>query len=439
MDVLKKKTLIIMKSILSIIFLMLLTEPLRSDAQNIKPDNSSAPSATPVAAPGTYAGATINFIRTWQPNMPVTDIGTVTGGGRTVTEVKESTQYFDGLGRPVQMINKAISPGGNDLVAPVIYDSYGREQYKYLPYVQQTDNPGNGRFKPNPFNNQQQFYQNAVLNPGVAGESIYYNQVEFEKSPLDRVLKSYAPGNSWAKEGGNRPIQYQYLVNTAADAVRIWDIADNSDIPTSSNGRVYTPGELFKNVVIDEAQSKTIEYKDKQGRVILKKVQSDLNPGEGHGGWLCTYYVYDDLDNLRCVIPPKAVELISGNWIISSDVNSELCFSYRYDTRKRMVIKKVPGAGAVYMVYDKRDRLVFTQDAVQRDKSPKEWLSTFYDGINRPSMTAIYRTNNTREALQDIMNNQATGSGTITYSFPANADLFLGSYGDESSFTATNR
>src|SRR5690606_33609118 len=41
-------------------------------------------------------------------------------------------------------------------------------------------------------------------------------------------------------------------------------------------------------------------------------------------------------------------------------------FQYRYDGRKRMTHKKVPGADWVYMVYDDRDRLVMTQDGNQR-------------------------------------------------------------------------
>ena len=46
----------------------------------------------------------------------------------------------------------------------------------------------------------------------------------------------------------------------------------------------------------------------------------------------------------------------------------EFAFQYKYDGRKRMIEKKVPGAAPVYMVYDQRDRLVLTQDGNQRAK-----------------------------------------------------------------------
>jgi RHS repeat-associated protein len=66
-----------------------------------------------------------------------------------------------------------------------------------------------------------------------------------------------------------------------------------------------------------------------------------------------------------------------------------LAFQYKYDSRGRMCQKKVPGAGWVYMVYDKLDRLVMTQDANQRSASPYKWTFTKYDQLNRPIITGI--------------------------------------------------
>jgi len=63
-------------------------------------------------------------------------------------------------------------------------------------------------------------------------------------------------------------------------------------------------------------------------------------------------------------------------------------FQYKYDGRKRMTHKKVPGAGWVYMVYDSRDRLVMTQNAEQRKAN--RWTYNRYDALNRPIITGIY-------------------------------------------------
>ncbi|MEK6780698.1 MAG: peptidoglycan DD-metalloendopeptidase family protein [Bacteroidota bacterium] len=67
---------------------------------------------------------------------------------------------------------------------------------------------------------------------------------------------------------------------------------------------------------------------------------------------------------------------------------NNLAFQYKYDARKRMVGKKVPGAEWVWMVYDNRDRLVMTQDGEQRKTN--QWTYTKYDVLNRPVMTGIY-------------------------------------------------
>jgi RHS repeat-associated protein len=406
--------------------------------QSQTPGGTQLPTAVPVPLPSAYTNPVINYVRTWEPALPTTDTAYVASASRLVTEVRQTTAYVDGLGRPLQTVSKAMSFGGNDIVSPVVYDQFGREQTKYLPYVPQSVK--DGKFKTDPFNAQKNFYQTQV--PGASGESVYYSRVDYEASPLNRVLKTYAPGNSWAKNdpstverGGNHPVENQYLINTLMDSVRIWDFAAGAVIPSSLAGRIFTAGQLFKNVSIDEASNPVVEYKDKEGRVILKKVQLNSNPGTAHMGWLCTYYVYDDLGNLRFVIPPKAVEAIISNWTVSTAIAAELCFIYRYDERNRMIVKKVPGADSTEMVYDVRDRLAFFRDGNMKGKN---WLVTFYDVLNRPTMTALYNVATDRTTLQGTMNTATSNTQSLSYNFPGTADLVLASHNGSSSYVATN-
>ena len=371
------------------------------------PNGSIQPAATASPLPAAYTNTSINYVRTWEPSVPMTDPAAV-AGNNNVRQVKQNSQYFDGLGRPLQTVSKGMGTGGKDIVAPVVYDAFGREQFKYLPYV----SPGSdGKFKTNPFAEQSQF-----MSGYYPGESVYYGETEFEASPLNRVMKSYAPGNSWARTGGNRPAGTEYLVNTAADAVTIWDMPINGTLP--SRVGAYPAGELYKNVVKDEHGKSIVEFKDKQDRVILKKVQLLDNAVDGHAGWLCTYYVYDDLNNLRIVLPPKAVEsLISNNWTFAAGVAEELCFQYKYDGRRRMIEKRVPGVTApTELVYDVRDRLVFSRDG--NLAAAGKWMLTFYDGLNRPTMTAFYASTDARDALQTGMNAAVSNTTTVTYDFP---------------------
>ncbi|AXY78527.1 hypothetical protein D3H65_05345 [Paraflavitalea soli] len=164
---------------------------------------------------------------------------------------------------------------------------------------------------------------------------------------------------------------------------------------------LYKPGELFKNVTVDENGKQVIEFIDLEGKTVLKKVQFsatvDTGSGKGHYGWYCTYYVYDLLNLLRAVIQPRGVELLQANsWNInwsSGVILAEQCFRYEYDGKRRPLIKKIPGAGPVYMIHDARDRLVLLQDSNMRAGSPVKWLYTQYDSINRPIATGLWNNN----------------------------------------------
>ncbi len=356
-------------------------------------------------------GGRINYVRTWEPWKPITDAGTVSA--QSIADVKVNTVYVDGQGRPAQTVSKQASPGGNDLVAYKQYDRYGRETVQPLPYISFTTD---GSFKSNPYAAQQYYYSTgAVNNNQYAGEQIYFGRTALETSPLQRPDTVMAPGNSWA--GSLRGVRYLYQVNTASDAVRRWTVGDAAgSVPVTAG--IYPEGRLYKHIVIDEQGKQVIEYKDLQGQVILKKVQESNTPGPAHNGWACTYYIYDDYGLLRCVIQPKGVQLCEGQgWSLSTELLNEQCFRYEYDQRNRMIIKNVPGAGEVWMVYDARDRLVLTQDANLRSTSPAKWMYTKYDEANRPVSTGLLVSSADRATHQAAAYNSTAYPVLANYSF----------------------
>jgi RHS repeat-associated protein len=318
----------------------------------------------------------LNYIRTRSiQKAGVTD--SLTAASLTSPyDVSQVTQYFDGLGRSMQTVAMEETPLQKDLVSINEYDNYGREASKYLPFI---DTSSSGNFK----------YTGAIdhYNFNTAqfpGEQYYYSQVNFEPSSLNRTTTAYLQGLNWV--GSSRGVNVQYLVNQASDSVRLWTVAyPIGSIPTSTS--IYSAGTLSKNILTDEAGHQVVEYKDMSGRVVLKKMQLTIAPGTAHQGWLCTYYVYDDLGHLRFVIPPQAVVLINANWTVSSSISFELCFRYEYDQHGHMIVKKTPGAGEFWAVYDIRDRVVMTQDSALR--SIEKWLFTRYDTENRPDSTGL--------------------------------------------------
>ena len=213
--------------------------------------------------------------------------------------------------------------------------------------------------------------------------------------------------------------------------------------PSFSESDEYKAGQLYKNISIDENENQVIEFIDKQGRVILKKVQltadSDEGTGDGHEGWLCTYYIYDDLGNLRLVVQPEGVNLLlENNWdleALNGDILNEQCFRYEYDYRNRMIMKKVPGAGEVNMVYDKRDRLVMVQDANMQ--AANQWLFTKYDVLNRPVETGIWINTTIATDHRAIAASQPEG----VYEYPAptvDYDLLTQTYYDNYDWQTTS-
>lgn len=74
--------------------------------------------------------------------------------------------------------------------------------------------------------------------------------------------------------------------------------------------------------------------------------------------------------------------------IIKEAVVDGLCYIYHYDYRNRLIEKKIPGKGWEYIVYDKLDRPVMTQDAVLR--LDNRWLFTKYDSFDRVVYTGMY-------------------------------------------------
>lgn len=368
----------------------------------IIPNTSGVPAATQTVrtVPNPYyTGSAINLIKVWEPQAPFVNDSDVVSASRTAAQVRKVTQYFDGLGRPIQTVSWRSSPNQKDLVSMHHYDEFGREPYAYLPYVQTASgtNTNDGKFKADPFANQATFMAGQF-----SGEAVFYNQTVLENSSLGRPLKSMAAGNSWA--GSNRGIAMGYEINAASE-VRIWTIASTiGSFPAST--AFYGAGELIRSISTDEHGKRVVEYKDKNGQVVLKKVEKTTGATiTSHTGWLCTYYVYDNFGLLRFVLSPKAVEALSS-WTVTSTIANELCFRYEYDSRKRMIIKKVPGSGEVHMVYDLRDRLVMTQDANLRNND--QWMVMQYDNLNRPVKTFLLTNGDDRvthegDALNELL------------------------------------
>ena len=341
------------------------------------------------------APSSLNYIRTRVLSKPGV-MDTVTADGLTSpVDVQQATTYFDGLDRPIQTVGKQASPLQNDMVTIQVYDPISREATNYLPY---TSPSNNGNYKPDPFGEQSNFSTSLY-----SGEQYFYGQTAFEPSPLNRIQTEYPAGSSWI--GSERGLGKIYSVNAVSDSVQNWTIASApGSLPLDLGA--YPTGALYKTTVVDEAGHQMVTYVDLQDRMILKKVQVASTPGSAHVGWLNTYYVYDSVSNLRFVIQPQAVAILDGNWVVSQSLANELCFRYEFDYRGRISIKKVPGAGEYWMVYDGRDRIVMSQDSNLRVQG--KWMTKQYDLMNRLDSTGVMTDSHNQSYWQNLANNSIT-------------------------------
>ncbi|WP_311951007.1 DUF6443 domain-containing protein [Mucilaginibacter terrae] len=348
-----------------------------------------------------------NYILTRSPRVEVTDASTL--GSRPASEVISAIQYFDGLGRPMQVVQfNANQDGTKDLVQPIAYDQFGREATKYLPY---TASGTTGIFRNNALAEQQAFYH-----PGGSGNSgdqlggglvripTPYGITKFEPSPLNRPVEQGAPGDAWQPAGSGiagsgHTVRTAYMNNTTDGerAVRLYRSTPVSagDYRRSLSGNGYYPGgSLYLTVLKDEnyiegadgLAGQVHEYKDKEGHIVLKRTFNRRQDNSIET--LSTYYVYDDFGNLSFVLPPGAHP--DDTAVPVQGALDALCYQYRYDGRNRLVEKKIPGKGWEFIVYNRLGQVVITQDANQRSKSPQQMNYTKYDGLGRVIMTGIW-------------------------------------------------
>jgi len=339
--------------------------------------DANAVDNSPVSETGTILGASptgsastaLNYVRSItfreaHSTMP-------TGNFKHMEEIS----YYDGLGRPVQAIQVGASPTGKDIIQPIVYDAFGREAKKYLPYVV-ADN--NGAFVGDAEQGCLNFYKSTSI-AGKINDDMPYAETLFENSPLNRVEGQFGAGKAWHDANSSDPNKGKTKINYTTNSnytVTSWDENGTAfQYPTSS---------LYITETTDENGNVSREYKDKLGQVVLKE---SVNGAET----LKTYYIYDDFGLLRTVVPPLA----------DSPTDSSLCYYYTYDGRKRMISKKIPGADIVYMVYDNRDRLVLTQDGNMRAESANKYMFTKYDCFNRPVMTGTLIANKSLGEIRD--------------------------------------
>ncbi|RNA62004.1 RHS repeat-associated core domain-containing protein [Chryseobacterium nematophagum] len=326
-----------------------------------------------LTSPIAVSGDISSYLNNWSLQNKVTEIDYLSDQGSSGNK-KTSIMYYDGLGRELQNIHNASTPLGKDIVIPFEYDISGRKAKDFLP-IPTTQSHG---FLVDPAT------ITSLGSMAYNGENAFSEKV-YEESPLNRAVVQAQPGIAWQKNSGHE-IKFVNDINSNSDEVKKYMITLSlmGDIytPSLSVSAAFDSGSLIKKIIKDEDNNPTEEYINNEGRLILKrKFINNLKAD--------TYYVYDIYGNLTYVLPPLASDQIKNVSVglLSDTVLNELCYQYKYDTKNRLIEKKLPGKGWEHMVYDKADRLVFSQDELMRAQN--KWLFSKYDLFGRVIMTGI--------------------------------------------------
>lgn len=282
----------------------------------------------------------------------------------SATTFLDQIAYYDGLGRPIQTVQVKVSPEQADLVICQEYDSFGRESNQWLPLIVGSNGVNNGKFNE----------LSRISHLSYTYDKNSYNKPIYEDSPLNRLLEQYGPGEEWHQNG--KSVKTAYLTNNSSYPCIYFSAGDKTII---NNGN-YQDGQLYVREMKDEEGNTSYEFKNKLEQIVLTR---QINNSENYD----TYYVYDDFGNQRYVLPPTAIDNLSKGLSDESEMMKQFVYIYRYDERNRCIEKRIPGCDWIYYVYDKADRLIFTQDGEQRLKN--KLLFTIPDALGRTVLTGI--------------------------------------------------
>lgn len=297
----------------------------------------------------------------------------------------EVYSYYDGLGRPYQTVECKITPFQTHLITLQEYDAANRKTYTWLPVESATST-----YMPSA----------SVKAQAVAdyGDTHPYTKTEYEASPLNKIVNQYGAGEDW----NNHPVHIEYMTNTTSSPLNCLNYMVNDNGTLVSSNQYYAAGQLYVTKSTDEDNNVEYTFTDKSGHTILTRQISGSQI-------LDTYYVYDGLDNLRYVLQP----------MYQTNANLNMyAFQYKYMGRQLCIEKKMPGAEAIKYVYDKLDRLIFSQDGNQRLQN--EWTFYLYDRLNRLTIQGICMEIDRLNLIPDVVvtcyrENSNTGLGGSGY------------------------
>ena len=278
-----------------------------------------------------YSGGpnTTNYVQT--QDMLSTNTGKIT------------REYYDGLGRPVET---ARNVAGSYVYTLQKYDKKGRISEEWIPAV--------GSSSPDFLSSI------SSISASTHGDTRGFKTHTYDA--LDRLIFTATPGDDW---GGIKGVTKEYLAN-AANSVNRYQAPLGGDALNKLG--TYAANMLSAEKTTDEDGHTLTVFSDKLGRKVLERRGTSND----------TYYIYDDLSQLRFVLSPEYQ---------NSGYKSTYGYEYRYDAKGRLAKKILPQCEYTQYWYDTAGRMKFMQDATLRSRGLYRFM--LYDKYGRLCIQGI--------------------------------------------------
>ncbi|MGB3468165.1 MAG: lamin tail domain-containing protein, partial [Cyclobacteriaceae bacterium] len=294
-----------------------------------------------------------NYVAIDVPRVPVTKENSL--DALIPADKQEVLQFTDELANPVKSVIKDINGTGLHLTSRSSYDEIGRVTKNELPRV----------IRDFTVDESMDSYNALFKDDHAYAEYIHQDL-------LATNHRSYiGPGSTWQND------------NKSSFSERK-SIPQDNNVPVfeldKANDQINLANYGFRGYYIENINDQgfiTRRYYDNEDRLILEPLGANQDT-YGTDNMKEVAYLYNDYNQPILVVPSSAmVKIRQGS---QSLYLSEL-IQYEYDNRNRLAGKKMIGKGWEYIVYDRWDRPVFSQNANQRTKD--EWTFVKYDALNR--------------------------------------------------------
>lgn len=256
-------------------------------------------------------------------------------------------QYYDSWGRASVKAAQGLQQNGAFSYSMQTYDALSRP---HRAYVTIPVNNSTGTTM-----DESTFIQQSAA--AFSGDAYGYSEATYDA--LGRTVETTMPGEAW--NGQDKKANTSHYLTNDADEVKRYAVVNT--VPVQQG--CYAAGTLDCLTTADPDGITVRTYKDAFGNPVLeRRTDSDSSYD--------TYYVYDDCNHLRFVLPPKyQMEANLGYY----------AYQYEYDGRGLVSKKTLPGCSPIRYWYDQADRLIRMQDGLlAATGSYREWT---YDGLGR--------------------------------------------------------